>query len=103
MSRCTGHCCERFYVDLERLTDTNADNIRDGDQIRGMLIDIEPHNDDDGGWWCTCVHFNTETRNCNDYDNRPHMCSAYPYGGKCSYEQCTMSCEAQAATKPIEV
>lgn len=28
-----------------------------------------------------CLHFDSETRQCTDYDNRPPMCRNYPWHG----------------------
>lgn len=47
-----------------------------------------------GQFYYTCKHFNKETRLCNDYKNRPLMCSGYPKNTKkaCVYEGCKAKC-----------
>lgn len=45
-----------------------------------MLIVIENREDHDR---FTCRYWNPFTRLCTNYENRPYMCSAYPYGDVC--------------------
>ena len=87
MSRCTGHCCRRFVVSLDQLTDPSADS-RDGDQIRDMLILIEEVNAQFGEWRCTCRHF--DGKGCRVYEERPQMCRSYGRDHPCEYEGCTL-------------
>jgi Fe-S-cluster containining protein len=37
----------------------------------------------------TCRHWDTETRLCTQYENRPALCRNYPYRGSCNHEGCT--------------
>ena len=37
----------------------------------------------------TCRHWDTDTRLCTQYDNRPWLCRAYPYTQDCQHEGCT--------------
>lgn len=86
MSRCTGHCCRSFTIDLDALTDPEV-NVHDGDYIREMVIlkeQISPIE-----WLCTCIHF--DGQDCAAYADRPSMCSLYPYGRGCRQEGCTLT------------
>lgn len=107
MSGCTGHCCMGFSLGVEQIELlTCPDNERervaqDHDKIFGMLIWLRWTYDDDGKWTggkFTCKHFDVETRRCTDYENRPRMCSNYPYGSRCTFEDCTMPVEEQLTT-----
>jgi Fe-S-cluster containining protein len=113
--RCTGHCCERFYLpwspaDLERNAKDHPDD-KQLQQVAGMVIFIEeelkhhtyPTGDKvvtDRKNWYTCKNFNKETRGCNIYETRPKMCSDYPYGHPCQYKDCAWD-EGRAGTYPI--
>lgn len=107
---CKGSCCAVFtFLDP---ADPRFDNTADADFIRDMLIpldlveaadrlaalDIEPPYGDEAhyGWdgfsltqperrLATCRHWDTETRLCTAYDQRPAMCRFYPYGNECDY------------------
>ena len=37
----------------------------------------------------TCRHWDTDTRLCTRYDERPWLCRAYPYQSNCQHEGCT--------------
>lgn len=43
--------------------------------------------------WFTCKHFDTETRNCTNYENRPNMCKNHPGHEGCNYKACTYKLE----------
>lgn len=87
MSRCTGHCCARFYVSVDALTDPDR-LVEDGEYIADMLVPLEVPVDATKQWACTCRHF--DGANCRAYDSRPRMCRNYPYGGPCAYPGCTL-------------
>ena len=117
MCRCTGHCCDGFNFGMAKMAkvqmaaklstlgkvyfnglDRNCQNgYIDGPSYRfvaDMLIvkdeDVTYQEGDKPYDTYTCKNFNTESRNCMIYDSRPWMCSAYPYGGECKFEGCTM-------------
>ncbi len=48
-------------------------------------------------WW-TCRHYDKESGNCSDYENRPSMCRKYPNGSGCVFADCTSD---QAALKMV--
>lgn len=88
MSRCTGHCCERFFLSPDA-TDkllVNPELMLDGVQVQQMLL---PTGEEDR--W-TCVNFDTASRNCKIYEDRPNLCSSHPTK-ECPYEGCTLSGE----------
>lgn len=84
MSRCTGHCCREFALDIDKLTVPGV-VIEDGDTIREMVILLEPIAD--GRRTCTCRYF--DGRDCLNYEGRPAMCRDYPYGRTCTKIGCT--------------
>lgn len=44
--------------------------------------------EDDRPLW-TCRHWNTETRLCDAYEQRPkHLCADFPYGDACHHKSC---------------
>lgn len=107
MSRCTGHCCEEFYIPLDVVARirTRDPLIGDVEMLASMLRlaryagpgDVMPSGEvvDDGqhaAIW-TCIHFDRETRDCTVYDHRPKMCSDYPYERKCRVIGCTFQSE----------
>jgi Fe-S-cluster containining protein len=77
--------------------ETGTDRFWDFRQVAEMVIYQRPHESGEG-YMYTCKHFDEETNNCTNYENRPRMCRDYPYGGVCSYEGCTMSKEEQEMT-----
>lgn len=120
--RCTGHCCERFYLpyspeDLQKIKENSIavdrgeerpyphlinSNTEEITKIADMAILVEysnrwvggdGHYDQNGdpvrGHYYTCKHFDPVSGNCTNYENRPKMCSEYPYGRMCSYRACT--------------
>lgn len=40
--------------------------------------------------WFTCKHYNKETKNCMNYDNRPGMCRNHGHSN-CPYKNCTLN------------
>lgn len=118
--RCSGHCCQVFFLpfsmeEIRRRVDADLVAPReDGPKIRDMVIPLgkwselseerkamlayvtsDPNFDpDDAGHYYTCKHYDQDTSNCQIYDERPHMCRAYPYEEEgapgCRYTGCTM-------------
>lgn len=84
----TGACCTNFVIDLDALTDPDA-NIEDGDYIRDMLILGEPTDERHRWFRMECRHFDRETRRCREYESRPVMCRRFPYERPCPFEGCT--------------
>lgn len=41
-----------------------------------------------GGHYYTCKHHDSATGDCRNYQNRPRMCSDFPYGHACPYDDC---------------
>ena len=62
---CTGLCCSSFTLGEPELSDPF---------IRDMLIDL-------GDGHYSCKHWDTETRLCRIYEQRPQMCRDYPEPG----------------------
>lgn len=90
--RCTGHCCRTFFIasDLTEKLMAGEGDLQDGEQIRDMLLPTGKETpSDDGECWWTCRHFDGDR--CTIYEDRPKMCSGYPYGAACTFEGCTLS------------
>ncbi len=99
---CTGACCAVFTVALsmDRLRQGPtvgflAAGLEDGDLLGFMLREIpveeaekrrerfgtyegKPPLDPDRSWY-RCIYWDEDTRLCTAYENRPSMCSEYPY------------------------
>ena len=91
MSRCTGHCCRDFPLPVTLATlRAEPMRFRDGQQIADMVIELREYTYPDGrqGARFTCKNLRSNG-DCGDYENRPWMCSAYPYGGACLNPECT--------------
>ncbi len=71
---------------------TKAGTLLDGPRVLDIIVPIGyddsryPTNDADGVIY-TCRVWDPRTRRCTEYDQRPPMCSNYPYGRDC--EWCT--------------
>src|SRR3954467_12700015 len=102
MDRCTGHCCERFYLPFNpvQLQDKALKNPDDKQlqQVAGMVTHLEtetvyhptlPKLKTGEKNWYTCKNYIKETHSCGIYETRPNMCKEYPYGSPCQYKTCT--------------
>lgn len=100
MSSCQGACCAVFPLSTpyDRLRD-RWPYFTDGDQILDMVepidlvsalercidLGIETFHARPGRPLYTCRHWDTETRLCGIYEQRPAMCRDYPYGHPCDH------------------
>jgi len=106
-SRCSGHCCREFYLPYKPLDlFIRKKGLGDGEYIAAMVLPlgpVRPSTGDSGGdgWWYTCKHHDAKTGDCAAYDDRPRMCSEYPYGRRCEYAGCTASYARDAAPQKI--
>lgn len=104
MNRCTGHCCRKFFLPFtpDQLKAEHekaiAWDVGGLDRVFPRYDPVEmlkvapmviPISEANGGYHYTCKHFDGETGNCRDYENRPKMCSDYPYGSACTFSECT--------------
>lgn len=114
-ARCTGHCCRSFFLSVS-LDELKEDVLRfergesprfdpnDTPKLVNMLVLIREGTADEHpfvehvdrgapsstkGFYYTCKHLDANTGDCTDYENRPDMCRRYPYGGRCTYKDCT--------------
>lgn len=73
---CNGECCTGFtlIVDSEPLT---HESWRLGDFASGDLATLAIPAAEDRHF--NCVNFDSETRLCKDYANRPQTCRDYPW------------------------
>ena len=88
---CTGICCQRFPLGggtheelLKRLDCLEELEQGEGAKIRDMLIVIAPDQHVPYPTY-SCKHWDPSTRLCTNYEDRPIMCSAYPYDGMCKH------------------
>ncbi len=109
-TRCLGHCCEEFVLSGDSLESIlgflREGRGLDGPYIADMVVPIRPlvagaklpngtevtHEEaGDGciGWVFTCRHFDSVSRQCQAYAERPAMCRDYPYRKPCKYSGCT--------------
>lgn len=106
MSRCTGHCCKNFplpirAVDISQHIQTKR--WHEIEKIGAMIIPLGvEHIYADGtvGERYTCKHLQPNG-DCDDYANRPAMCSDYPYGRACDYVDKGCTYEAPIQIKSI--
>lgn len=121
--RCTGHCCKAFtlpYSIEEVRAKVARGNVTDGEIIVDMLIplyaglysDMPPdlrakvdkiaasNRTDEPAFVYTCRHF--DGQNCTNYEGRPDMCRAYPYGVKCSYRGCEWTAARYGQTETVD-
>lgn len=99
---CQGHCCEKFYMPVsmedrqaqidakaagrETWTDRKGnesdlwyfDEVQTQQFIQDMLVPLEKDEGIPNGQWFTCKHFDTQTRSCTVYFQRPGLCRRYP-------------------------
>ena len=99
MGRCTGHCC-RFFSLTEPYEEVQTkewqDKYVDGEEIAAMVIPLNAVPSRIKSYYYTCKHF--DGKNCTNYEDRPSMCSNYPYDGKCGVKGCTSSCAEEGGT-----
>jgi Fe-S-cluster containining protein len=111
MSACTGSCCVAFPLSKPlAYIAADADRIPDAPTLLDMLEPIsfeeacarwdrfadgyrpppEPREE-----YFRCNRWDEETRLCIRYDDRPHMCRAYPYSdsGKNCEHGCGLDCD----------
>ncbi len=112
MNRCTGHCCKNFPLpaSLEEIRRRRNKEvcppgelwIEDGDKLASMLVPLHEGTYPDGSpaWFFTCKHHDPVSGDCMDYENRPRMCSDYPYGQPCKFYGCTMANRGVPYEKP---
>jgi Fe-S-cluster containining protein len=90
-ARCPGDCCEgekSLYFDdtaLDALTSPLLVGMEDNAIIVSMLSFVRWAGD---GAVFECSRFDTKTRLCTRYSERPLMCSEFPYNRPCAY--CTL-------------
>lgn len=98
--RCTGHCCRRFhlYVTIDEIQKDLDEGKRrfDPEEARklvAMLVPLPVEEGDniatDREGFFTCRHLHTITGDCLNYENRPKLCSDYPYDHACTFKGCT--------------
>lgn len=86
------------------------------EKVYAMVIPLKPAKDYEfgvngvspppqTGYYYTCKHHNAETGNCDNYENRPRMCSSYPFygnpGARCQYQDCTWE-DGRNPTIPVD-
>lgn len=121
LKRCTGHCCKEFTLPYSpkelrvKYKREFEDRLRDptqapNNEIRQIALMIKylgiTNTTMDGrklskySEWIykyTCRNYNPKSGDCRNYENRPRMCSEYPYGKKCLYPGCTLVVEGESS------
>lgn len=81
-NECTGECCECFTLTGKAVRRMN----RSEDPIKSSMLHFlsksEPY-EGENQYHYTCHYWDHETRLCQVYENRPLMCSLYPYDQIC--------------------
>ena len=104
---CPAHCCEMFWINSsKKKRGYTPDDMRQAlrnnhrsraqaetEKIARMVLALgyrrKPHDGKLTFMW-TCNHFDTETRLCKIYEDRPKMCRDHPGKSECKYGECTM-------------
>ena len=103
---CGGRCCQRFHLwhppevlkkEYEKFLENGSSGLVGIDQVYPMLVYLGEYYYDPIDLnnkiektihHYTCKHHDKETGLCTIYDQRPAMCSEYPYGSACRYPGC---------------
>ena len=103
---CIGACCKDFTLPVSPMQfafERKRKKSRwfEGHQIADMVIflreDQQEQENSNGRktmrhmprlYHYTCKHFNTDTKLCMDYENRPHMCRDFPNHGVTMVKPC---------------
>lgn len=98
--RCTGRCCRDFII--RRSPEEIQEQARTAEprwkkeftKIAEMVIPLPHRNGFYSEYHYTCKHYDANTNNCMDYENRPEMCRNYPYGDPCGFDECEWNPES---------
>jgi Fe-S-cluster containining protein len=119
MGECTkgcGDCCERFYIGGNRTQGIAAFRARMTAYLANVRTvgksrkDIQFMHDnfvsgEQGGF--TCLKFDRQTRSCTAHNDRPSVCSGFPWYGKepdkmvLGYGRCTYITDTGVKLLPI--
>lgn len=106
--QCGGHCCRAFFLPYspEELLEQQP-FLQDGEQIVAMVEhlgefkqgeappDMLPGTQATGaGNYYRCRNIGDDGL-CGIYEDRPRMCSEYPYSVTCNYTKCAASCSTK--------
>lgn len=105
---CGGYCCERFRIrnyltsadqsfSLEQIQELAEGGSPDIKKVAAMLVYLGKSKVNGNGLedeveshWYTCKHFDTETRLCKDYEERPDMCRNHGDIQGCIFDKCQL-------------
>lgn len=118
MPTCDGRCCAVFPLPKDaRARFAAGANGEDAPFILLMLLELTPdeaqaraarlgyelpawsHESHD---LFTCRHWDETTRLCAAYEQRPAMCSDYPYTRSCRHESCSFTVPADQLSRAYE-
>lgn len=118
-TRCSGHCCKRFPLPFgpvelwtEYLEVRASDKVVRHDpveivKVAEMVVYLGAtyappgaifHNGTTIKHYYTCRYHDAATGDCKNYENRPNMCSDYPYGQPCEHGNACTWDEARNGT-----
>lgn len=77
-----GDCCDPVYLAPGLRMKALRNEITVDEEDRRWAIELKPNGD---GYY-TCPRFDSEARNCGDYEGRPPVCRDYPWYNKPPHE-----------------
>ena len=95
-NNCSGDCCSSFPImgmTFEGLAAwaMEVPGHTELQKIVSMVVPLEEapavcgRNGDQPWPRFTCIHFDPVNKLCRDYENRPRMCSEFPYDTTCNH------------------
>ena len=102
-NKCGGKCCQAFILPLSPMElkhwdkvaeKTGKNRYQDIRKIADMVIFLGHYGSrtirklKGKRYHYTCKWLNKESGLCTNYENRPSMCSDFPYGNVCEYKGC---------------
>lgn len=101
MTRCTGHCCESFVLNVQpetlrewiRSADWHqqpAEYRRDVEFVADMVIEHPPLQSGERSLRFRCRHHDAATGDCTVYEQRPMMCRSFGCSTPCTFVGCTL-------------
>ena len=101
-SRCTGHCCRKIKIPPSpaelRHGEMDGRKLNEATVLAKILRPIG-RDEDNERWVYRCILL-TESGDCAAYRQRPTMCLDFPYGGRCTKDECTWEAARNGTARP---
>lgn len=99
VNSCTGICCRAFTVGNNETYEQLEERLGTSDDLEmlyilDMIIPVAYYGDIQDVPRFTCCYWDPWSGLCTDYDNRPKMCSDFPYDKPCYHCGLTMRMES---------